>query len=520
MTGSKPAIVVLGGSFSPVHAGHLAALERGHKLAQRNGFCVVAGFFAVAHDGHVRSKFRQRGESSELAFDAAWRLRMCNAIAESVEWLQPTPRTFGSAKECGAAMAEEFGPNITIITVKGSDAPLLTFRGEPLSSTLVRRKMRTGGVPALRWLVAGRVLPAPVLEVLAELLEASNEDEGCGEGEGEDDEECEDEDVDEGEDEGEDEQTARLTKGERAAIGTSTADICNEGVYTTERGTVVDVTERMQACVDGTTMKLPARAAAISAATEIEVVNEGTLGAARRLHRMGHSVVALNFASARNPGGGFMSGAEAQEENLARNSLLYAALTSEAARPFYHAHNNGERNGGLYSHAVIYSPAVPIIRTEYAGRLLESPWPLSFITAAAPNAGAARKRRVRQQDISAALAERAERVLRVAAGNGHSALVLGAWGCGVFQNDPRMVAGVFCALLRGKYHGAFERVTFGVIGPVTNRSPFEEYFGAGTHALLAPPGVPRAVVMGRTRRSEARKGRRTSQRHFHADHLA
>ena len=40
-------------------------------------------------------------------------------------------------------------------------------------------------------------------------------------------------------------------------------------------------------------------------------------------------------------------------------------------------------------------------------------------------------------------------------------LVLGAWGCGVFRNDPDMVAGIFRELLGpdGRYWGRFQKVS-------------------------------------------------------------
>ena len=37
-------------------------------------------------------------------------------------------------------------------------------------------------------------------------------------------------------------------------------------------------------------------------------------------------------------------------------------------------------------------------------------------------------------------------VLAVARDQGHRALVLGAWGCGVFRNDPAQVAAAFAAI--------------------------------------------------------------------------
>jgi uncharacterized protein (TIGR02452 family) len=69
----------------------------------------------------------------------------------------------------------------------------------------------------------------------------------------------------------------------------------------------------------------------------------------------------------------------------------------------------------------------------------------------------------------------------VAAHHGHRVLVLGAWGCGVFQNDPHEVAAVFAELLASpKLERAFARVVFAVYDrskAQENRRAFAERFG-------------------------------------------
>src|SRR5207253_5281746 len=122
---------------------------------------------------------------------------------------------------------------------------------------------------------------------------------------------------------------------------------------------------------------------AAHAAPRVEVTAETTLSAARRLATTGARVIALNFASAKNPGGGFLAGSQAQEESLARSSALYACL--EPQREFYE-HNRALRSA-LYSDHILFSPGVPVFRDD-AGRLLDEPYLVSFITAPAVNAGA------------------------------------------------------------------------------------------------------------------------------------
>lgn len=170
----------------------------------------------------------------------------------------------------------------------------------------------------------------------------------------------------------------------------------------------------------------------------------------------------LNFASARNPGGGFLGGSQAQEESLARSSALYASLTCEAAQPYY-AHHRGERSA-LYSDRMILSPECPVLRSD-DGELLDKPYRVDILTSAAPNAGALTAHRSPDiERVPSVLATRASKVLALAAHSGCEHLVLGAWGCGVFANDPRMVAQVFATLLTedGPYRGRFATVSFSV----------------------------------------------------------
>jgi uncharacterized protein (TIGR02452 family) len=133
----------------------------------------------------------------------------------------------------------------------------------------------------------------------------------------------------------------------------------------------------------------------------------------------------------------------------------------------------------LYTSSAIYSPDVPVFRDD-DGRLLDAPYRVAFITAPAVNPGVVLERdRSRRAEITAAMRERVSRVLAIAATNGHDALVLGAWGCGVFKNDPAEIAALFAAALRGPFAGAFARVVFAVLDTSLERrfiGPFARLF--------------------------------------------
>jgi uncharacterized protein (TIGR02452 family) len=209
------------------------------------------------------------------------------------------------------------------------------------------------------------------------------------------------------------------------------------------------------------------------AATRITVRNETTFEAIARLSGSGDHVACLNFASAKNPGGGFLNGALAQEEALAAASGLYPCLLQA---PEYYERNRGNRST-LYLDIAIYSPRVPFIRDD-EGNLLEKPAFASVITAPAPNAGAiVQNEPANLQKVEPTLRRRAELVLAIAANENVHRLILGAWGCGVFRNDPKMVAKVFGELLREAFQGVFEEVVFAVYDRSEDQRTYSAFDG-------------------------------------------
>jgi uncharacterized protein (TIGR02452 family) len=195
-----------------------------------------------------------------------------------------------------------------------------------------------------------------------------------------------------------------MNRTQRAALAQETLTILQSGHYDTPTGRV-DLHESLGAACAGTLLYRPHEAEHILAAlapvpgstqTTITVCNQTTLAAAEALSSSDPSVACLNFASAKHPGGGFLSGSEAQEESLARASGLYATLQTQSA--FYDYHHR--HITPLYSDHLIFSPAVPVFRND-ACTLLAQPWRASFITAAAVNAGVLRQ----QQRLSPAIIE-------------------------------------------------------------------------------------------------------------------
>ncbi len=170
----------------------------------------------------------------------------------------------------------------------------------------------------------------------------------------------------------------------------------------------------------------------------------------------------LNFASARKPGGGFLSGSVAQEEMLCYETSLYASLVQSKM----YEYNKDKQNEGLYTDYMIYSPHVQILGTKHITSIITSPAVNNFADRFSTD--------VRQ----AVMKQRATQILRIALAHGHSNLVLGAWGCGVFHNDPKMVAEIFADIIyEPEFYETFDNIIFAIPDKQsTNYKAFKEVF--------------------------------------------
>lgn len=271
----------------------------------------------------------------------------------------------------------------------------------------------------------------------------------------------------------------------RKQIAHDTLQILEHGSYQAPSGRIVSLSDSTQECLTNTRCHLPEQLdelqsrvlvqPAAFATTTLDVSNETTLQATARLSASGAStrIGVLNFASAKNPGGGFLGGAHAQEESLARSSGLYKSLLR------CRAHYDFHRSQGtcLYSDRMIYSPGCPVFRKD-DGTLLEQPYLVDFITSPAPNAGAIERNEPENIDkIIPTLQERSSKVLSLALSNGCDTLLLGAWGCGVFRNDPAIVADTFFSQLSegGKFWGRFRNVLFAVLDTSASQTTFAPF---------------------------------------------
>lgn len=217
------------------------------------------------------------------------------------------------------------------------------------------------------------------------------------------------------------------------------------------------------------------------------VVNADSFSAAKSLIEKYPSkkIMVLNFANPFNPGGGVRIGAVAQEEDLCRKSTLLASLESDDAKIYYDVHNKSKNY--FSSNAILVSENVEVFRDQN-NKLLEKSFIVSVLTCAAPYIRYSEDYcKTHREEYEKLIYDRIFGILSVAQ-KYTDILVLGAWGCGAFCNDARLIANTFkkCLseinILSFDMDGAtaFQDVVFAVLdkfGNGYNITEFKKVFG-------------------------------------------
>lgn len=170
-------------------------------------------------------------------------------------------------------------------------------------------------------------------------------------------------------------------------------------------------------------------------------------------------VALLNFASYKNPGGGFLHGMISQEECLCHDSYLFNILVKFMD---YYKWNREHLNKGLYLNRAIYSPNVYFTKVNRN---------VDVITCAAPNLHAQSFSGATKEENSEALKSRIKFILDIAEDNKIDTLILGAFGCGVFRQNPREVASIFIEECKKRN---FKNIIFPIIDLGYNYNAFQE----------------------------------------------
>lgn len=205
-----------------------------------------------------------------------------------------------------------------------------------------------------------------------------------------------------------------------------------------------------------------------------------------RRHNPKDNIGILNFASATNAGGGVRKGSTAQEEGICRVSTLYPVLNTENNMKNYYQYHRDKRDV-RYTDRIIYTPKIKVFKSDedIPSMLPENKWiDIDVITCAAPNLnrkpnnemnpGNDKPIRLSNNELYEIHLQRAKHILTVASYNKINFLILGAFGCGAFQNNPYTVAEAYRDAMIDFYN-QFKEVIFSVYSPKYLRKGIENF---------------------------------------------
>jgi uncharacterized protein (TIGR02452 family) len=153
---------------------------------------------------------------------------------------------------------------------------------------------------------------------------------------------------------------------------------------------------------------------------------------------------ALNMASPKRPGGGVQNGARAQEECLFRCSNLITSISDE----FY----------PLTDLECLYTQSALFFKDKNYYQI--DPIKSDVITIAAENL-AFKSKDKNYQNITK---DKIRLILSIPYLHGAQNLILGAWGCGVFNNNPNDIAQYFKEIIIDENYGSlYKSIIFAII---------------------------------------------------------
>ena len=198
----------------------------------------------------------------------------------------------------------------------------------------------------------------------------------------------------------------------------------------------------------------------------------------------GKKIAVLNFASATNPGGGVLFGSSAQEECLCRVSNLYICLTDKKSmKDFYYPHRNEKNN--IHNDDIIYTPNVFVIKNDDYDLFEKSDcFSVDVLTCAAPNLrenpnniynqDSGNSIKISDDELYEIHLKRAKKILEVACSKDVEVLILGAFGCGAFKNNPKVVAKAYKDAI-SNFRYTFKEIEFAVYCSPRDAVNYEEF---------------------------------------------
>ncbi len=186
----------------------------------------------------------------------------------------------------------------------------------------------------------------------------------------------------------------------------------------------------------------------------------------------GAKIAVMNFANAFQAGGGVTKGSSAQEESLCRTSTLYPLLYRKYLNDTFYKHHRN-MNTPKATDSLVYTEGVIICKTDtdLPQRMPKDEWvTVDVITVAAPDlrrksnmhaALVGRGAYMNDAELFGYHVKRAIHILTCAAAKKADILVLGAFGCGAFENNPEVVARAYRTALQ-EFPKVFSRIEFAV----------------------------------------------------------
>lgn len=185
----------------------------------------------------------------------------------------------------------------------------------------------------------------------------------------------------------------------------------------------------------------------------IEMVRGGTVSTGYANADSGMRVAILNFADALTAGGLVLVGENTQEENICRCTNLYPVLSDARSYKAYYLPNR--QNGDfVYTNRIIYARDITVFKDDSTYENIE-PRQFDVITCPAPSENLPDEKAV------IVYMSRIQAIILSAIENGVDCIVLGAWGCGAFGQNPELIAQTFANMLN-MYGGYFKKIVFAI----------------------------------------------------------
>lgn len=262
-------------------------------------------------------------------------------------------------------------------------------------------------------------------------------------------------------------------RSDRVAIMNETLDALERGSYVSYHGVLHDLkkaTKKAAKNVEIFTSGGEAAQRPGKRPTQIIVKNLDCLYAAKELYDQGLNPLVLNMANANHVGGGYRSGAKAQEEDLFRRTNLSYVLDigHDLQKTDYYPLNKKSESVGLYV------PNIVVFRAgkDHGYTFLDNPFEVAVSVIAAlkdpPLRTVDDKPRLYNGDAEITF-EKVCTGLEMGYKKGHRSVVLGALGCGAFHNPPDHVAEIFIEAIVKRYAYCYDVIVFAIIEDQNSR---------------------------------------------------